>query len=116
MQAIKSELTTLQDCIPALNFYFEEPILTPEIICKHISDTYQKTIFQMFASHLDQLNNESVFLEHLKKEAQEKNIPIKILFSSLRLILTGALKGPSIIDILRILGPDKVRPRIERVL
>ena len=115
-QAIKSELTTLQDCIPALNFYFEEPILTPEIICKHISDTYQKTIFQMLTSHLDMLKDESAFVETLKKEAREKNIPIKILFSSLRLILTGALKGPSVIDILRILGAQKVKSRIERVL
>jgi nondiscriminating glutamyl-tRNA synthetase len=39
VNAIRSELTTLQDSIPALNFYFEEPILTPEIIRKHISSS-----------------------------------------------------------------------------
>ena len=48
--------------------------------------------------------------------SKASSIGIKPLFQFLRLVLMGATKGPSIHELIEILGADEARKRIEKQL
>ena len=59
-------------------------------------------------------NFEPAYLETFTKEYIEKNgLSFGALFPGLRLGLSGSLKGPSIFDMMEILGKDKSIARLK---
>ncbi len=114
LQVIKSELTTLNDAVAKLHFYFEEPILSKETILEHIPVDLQPTLQAIITKHLSTIENADQFLEQLKSDAKTAQIPIKLLFTILRLLLTGSIHGPAIKDIITILGPQESKRRLEK--
>ena len=116
IQTIKSELITLNDVVPMLNFYFEEPLLTKETVLEHIPTDLQKPMNELLKSSLAFVDNHDQFLDTLKKEAKTAQINTKLLFTILRLLLTGSIQGPAVKDILTILGPQETQKRLEKFI
>ncbi len=112
VQLIKSELTTLNDIIPALNFYFNKPIITQEAILEHIPQELQQSLFAILKNNSALLDNPDLFLETIKKESKEAQIPMKLLFMIVRMLLTGIPHGPAIKDLITILGIEETKRRI----
>jgi nondiscriminating glutamyl-tRNA synthetase len=115
VQTIKSELVTLNDVVPMLNFYFEKPIISHEAILEHVPTNSFEALKNVIQEALEQDDTEKI-LDAAKSNAKKLNIPSKLLFTILRLLLTGSTHGPSIHDIMRILGPKEVQERLKKFL
>lgn len=116
IQVIKSELTTVNDSVPMLNFYFEQPLITHEQILEHIPTQHQETMVNLVKASIDHSNDVDLLLESLKKAAQAAQIPPKLLFTVLRLLLTGSVHGPALKDIMMLLGVSEVKKRLQKVI
>lgn len=114
IQTIKSELVTLNDAVAMLHFYFEEPIISQEMILDHIPTDLVQPVKQLIKKSLAVIDSIDLFLETLKQEAKNAQIPNKLLFTLLRFVLTGSIQGPSVKDIITILGSQEAKKRILR--
>ncbi len=113
LKVIKTDLVTLKDAVPALYFYFEKPTVTADDIANYVNDEQAPILASIISEHLDLINNPEQFAASVKKSAQEKNLPLKPLFSFIRLALTGKATGPSIHDLASMLGQVKTKERLE---
>ncbi len=116
IQTIKSDLTTLADVTDALRFYFIVPEIKKDLIDNYFDAQLVEKLNPLIKKHLELLTSPLSFAKELKKDAKEQQIKIKDLFGFLRFALTGQLHGPSITDLVEMLGVDEVRKRIEKVL
>lgn len=115
IQTIKSELVTLNDVVPMLNFFFEKPLISHEALLEHVPTSSLDALKNVIQETIKQNDPEKI-LEVAKNHAKQLNIPNKLLFTILRLLLTGLTHGPSIHDIMRILGTKETKDRLEKIL
>ena len=116
LQIIKTDLSTLKDVAPALQFYFESPKLTTTALEACVSKEDMPTVAELIKAHMDQIDNLDIFLSTLKTKAKQQSIPLKQLFWFLRLALMGRVHGPSIHDLIAILGSNESKKRIDTAL
>lgn len=116
LQILKTDLYTLRDIIPALQFYFEAPKLTATAIEACVPKENMPTLKELISKHIGNIENSDAFLTSLKTEAKEAGIPLKQLFWFLRLALMGEVNGPGIHDLIAILGVEESKKRIEKAL
>jgi glutamyl-tRNA synthetase len=114
LQIIKSDLYTLQDAANALKFYFESPQLQKISFQACISPDNLATIANIIRENIGHIND--TFVDAVKAASKQHNIPIKETFWFLRLALMGEINGPSIHDLITILGPKVSKERIEQAL
>ena len=112
LQIIKTDLYTLKDAVDALAFYFTAPEISKAVIEQTLDQNYIEPIKKLLSDHL----NTSEDIDGLKKSAKQAGIPIKQLFWFLRLALMGQTNGPSIHDLIAMLGVEESKQRIERLL
>lgn len=112
IQTIKSEMHTLQDATKALSFYFTPPTADTNALDQEHFASIQKLI----SEHIALLQNVDDFLNTAKRHAKEQQIPIKQLFMFIRVALTGSTKGPSIHDLVDMLGVSESTLRIKKFL
>ncbi len=116
MQVIKSEMVTLMDAIPALHFYFYEPTISPEILQSHIAAD-QRTIIHNIIREITSLADQpAVLIKTAQESCKKHTIPVKVIFSALRLALTGSVKGPAIVDVITVLGTEKSKQRLGKFM
>lgn len=112
IQTIKTDIKTLTDIPNALQFYFEAPHITfQELVKHHINIEQSKALDSLIRKNIDTLGNTDLFIATIKKAALNQHIPIAIVFSFLRLRLMGKTKGPSIHDLLDMLGTQESSKR-----
>ena len=113
LQILKPGFETLNDCTRELAFYFTEPVISSAQL-----DTIDnlEAVKQLITKHLNSIADIDQFVSTLKSESKTSGIGIKPLFQFLRLVLIGATKGPSIHELIEILGPDEAQKRIEKQL
>lgn len=114
LQIIKTDITTLQDVPLVLEWYFKEPAMAPSDFTSNIDGEYVVPLAGIIKHHKSFLENPEAFVEKVKKEAAERAIPSKYVFLYLRLALISRAHGPSIIDLMKILGIKEVALRLER--
>lgn len=117
LQSIKSDLTTTQDCVTALEFYFVEPQISLVEIDACIPKTSQEALVRVVNEHKNMLtNNQAEFATAIKAAAKTNSIPLKELFWFLRLALMGKTNGPGIAELIDMLGGHEALKRIEKVV
>lgn len=117
IQLIKTDLSNLTEVTNALHFYFEATALTKhDIGSRYLTPTVTEQCTQLVFDHLQLLDKPDQFLTALKTDAKQKNISIKELFTFIRLILTGEPEGPSVNDLITMLGIDETKARFNKVL
>ena len=116
IQAIKTDLTTLQDVPNALGFYFKMPKITKERLTEHIPEKQHAQISKIIEQQLRTISDADTFVETIKHEAKQNNIPLKLIFTALRLALIGSAKGPSIHDLLAMLNTEEAQKRIQTIV
>ena len=102
---LQEELTTLNDCVPALRFIFEQPILPEEIVTR-IHHEPCNTVLTSFVIDLQKSTSETWAQETVQKltaQLKAHGLHPKELFSCIRTILTGKAHGPSVKDLLMLL-------------
>lgn len=117
IQAIKSELTTTNDAVSALEFYFNKP----EITATDIESCIQKTAYDGLKTVINEhknllLTNDAEFAAQIKLAAKSVNLPLKELFWFLRLAMMGKTNGPGIHELVAMLGGQEAFNRIEKAL
>lgn len=109
---VRTDLVTLHDVARALEFYFKSPALTKALLTDINSE--QLTILQkLVAQHISQITDPEDFMNKLKGAAQAQAVPTKSLFIALRMALMGKAHGPSIHDIIAMLGTDEAKRRLD---
>ena len=109
----KTEMTTLNDCVQLLSFYFTRPTLSNNDFSACLSQHYVPQVIQLVESLLHTISQETTFVDEMKKLAKENNVPIKEFFWFLRLSLIGSTKGPGIHELILMLGTQESKDRIE---
>lgn len=116
LQAVKSELVTLHDIVPALHFYCIEPTVTHDTIREHIPAELQEQFFAVLKKHLPLLSDHETFLATTKKDALALGVSPKLFFTMMRIIISGSAKGPALKDIITLLGEEKTAQRIMNIV
>lgn len=116
IQTIKTDITTLKDIAQTLQFYFEPSHNHASLIQTHFSDTTHTALKTLVQEKMKYISDASQFLSMLKDKAKQEKIGYKDLFAFLRIALMGSIQGPSILDLLTMLGAEESRKRIESVL
>lgn len=113
---VQTDLTTLADSIDKLRFYFQKPAISAgdleAVLAVKIAEKIKKIIFQ----HYESITSPDQFLTYLKASAKTEAVPLKSLFLFLRLALTGACEGLSVLDLMIMLGSDEAKDRINYAL
>jgi nondiscriminating glutamyl-tRNA synthetase len=115
LQTVKSDLRTLQDAKQALHFYFKKPDITALFVDAIIPNKTSAAIAGIVAQHLPAIGNQEQFFKDIKAQAKQEQIQIKDLFAFLRLALMGQPEGPSIHDLITMLGVVEATQRIEHL-
>ena len=116
LQTIKTDMTTLNDCIGALAFYFNKPSISSADVHACVSKEYAATVNRIITDHLPLLSDSTAFANKIKQAAKQKNVPLKELFWFVRLALMGSTKGPGIHELITMLGTQESEQRIQHAL
>lgn len=114
IKPIQGELNTLNDITTHCAFYFNSPKNACGLINEIIPQKELSTLIKIITS-LDQTIPTDQYINTIKKEAKKESIPAKFVFSFLRLALTGSQSGPSVIDIINLLGIEESKKRIYNI-
>jgi nondiscriminating glutamyl-tRNA synthetase len=116
IQAIKSELTTLNECPRLLHFYFARPQVTHQELDAFIAPDIRMRIATLIAQHLPTLAEVDTFMNAVKADAKQAGIPLKDVFHFLRLALMGQPNGPAIHELIAMLGAQEAVERLKKCL
>jgi len=116
LQTIKTDITTLNDCVDVLAFYFNRPCISSADIRACITKKYAPIVNNIITEYLPLLSDSTTFTHKLKQAAQQKNVPLKELFWFARLAFMGSTKGPGIHELITMLGSQESEKRIQRAL
>jgi nondiscriminating glutamyl-tRNA synthetase len=117
LQIIKPELTTTNDAVAALEFYFVKPELTFADIEACIPQTSHQSLKKIINEHKKLLlNQQAEFALQIKLAAKSHNVPLKELFWFLRLAMMSKTNGPGIAELVEMLGGKEALERIEKAL
>lgn len=111
LQTIKTDLYLLSDVGTVLSFIFEAPAIDVKMLPEN-----HTAIGSIIKTHLSAINNPENFVTIVKDDAKQHNLPIKNVFGFLRLALIGKEQGPSIHEIIAMLGTAESQNRIEKLL
>ena len=115
---IKDRIKTLSDIKENAYYFFNHPTKYDEAAMKKCWGKSTNDMFNSFQGELSQLDdwNSSNIDELIDKCVNAFNVGKGKLMQPLRIALTGALKGPSIPDLMTILGEATCLIRIKNIL
>ncbi len=113
--AVQTDITTLKDVVEVLRYYFKG-----SSIIKTIPDVFTPEnipiIKSIIKNNLEKLNDPQQFTTSIKTEAKTLNIPLKELFSAVRLGLANDIRGQEVTILVDVLGEDESRKRLENII
>jgi glutamyl/glutaminyl-tRNA synthetase len=116
LEIIKLEMATLNDSVALLEFYFVAPTVHKADIDACISGDSQIIIKEIIQSSYHLFTHSQEWILYIKSAVREKQLSVKEMFWFLRLALMGRIHGPSIPELLEMLGAECAQKRIEHVL
>lgn len=112
IQSVQTDIVTLQDACTLLNFYFQRPTISSELMNNTILDLNTQAKLQTIFNELRNSITFDAFFNAAKLQAQTEQISMKDFFSFLRLKITGNPKGLGIIELEKCLGFDEIKTRL----
>jgi nondiscriminating glutamyl-tRNA synthetase len=116
IQAIKTEMVILADCVKALHFYFTDLKINAGQLTCHLSVDKIQQIQKIVKNHLAAIEQPESFLAELKQAATKELVTLKDMYYFLRIALTGTPNGPAIGELIQMLGIAQSKERIEHAL
>jgi glutamyl-tRNA synthetase len=113
IKLIQTDLQTLAQSIELLEFYFKRPTID----FASYSDIATTEIFNLCKSIIEQEVDTStweIFHKNLKVKTKAANIPDKVVFSTIRILLTGKPTGMQIQDLFTSLGHEEFFNRLQK--
>lgn len=90
-------------------------ILKDDFIGMKVDTNFMKKVYEIISSTVKNENWYDAFIQNIRNEFQN-TLSTKEIFTNLRLIVTGLENGPHFADILKFLGFDETKSRIEKLL
>lgn len=115
IQAIKTDIHTLDEIDNELAFYFAPPTITHTDLQAIIPSEHLTNILALLKTNIAVLSDIDTCLNNLKTTAKEQKIPLKLLFSTLRFVLTGKPNGIGIQELIQILGSEETKKRFTAI-
>ena len=112
IQSIQTDIVVLKDVSHLLNFYFNKPAVTPELLNSTTIDSSIQQKIQTIFNNLQNSSSFESFFSTAKQQAKDENISLKDFFSYFRLLITGDTKGLSIVELEKCLGFEEIKNRI----
>lgn len=112
LKPILSDLIVLKDVPSAIQYYFKRPAYETALIEKAVPLQYRKAVVEILTNNFAHCSASQELLDALKKDAQQQNVPLKVLFTALRVALMGIEKGPAIHDLLEVLELKEAKDRV----
>lgn len=106
VRLVQSDLIKLSDVSGLLAFYFEKPDISKELLEQNKFAEY-KEILSQIAAQKNKITNSADLINFMKELCKTNNKSAKELFMLLRILLTGKVTGPSIADLINIIGLEK---------
>lgn len=106
------EISTLKESVDVLKFFFEKPVVTKEKLLEYIPEKEVDVILEIIQKVYTPSLPMDLFLSHLQENTKKHAIANKMLFMTLRLLLSGSTQGPSVKAMLSILRSDEINSRI----
>lgn len=113
---IQQDIHTLKDVATALSFYFAYVPPTLSELNEHFSLDRLKELKNILVSSLNECNNAEYFLKYIKDQSVKCAIPVKELYTAIRLITAHTLNGIGIKDLITALGYQEYSNRLTAVL
>lgn len=110
--SVKKEIKTLKEVPHALQFFFQRPVITKEKLLDYIPQELFDSVSIIIKALVALTDKPEQFQETAKRMAKELNIPVKTIFMAIRLLLAGSPTGPSIHDMLTLLGQKEINERL----
>lgn len=116
IQAVKTEMATLADCVQQLAFYFALPKPTYEQFSAYLTPAIITKLSQIINANFHLCTTPESFLQTIKKDAQEQEVGVKDLYCFLRIALTTFPHGPAITELIDLLSIQTSKERISKAL
>lgn len=109
---IQPELVTLKESVDALSFAIVRPTPDPVVLeSYHLSQ--HRTFLRDVLSRIEPLlTDPASAVSMLQALCKEQGVPVKDIFSLIRLALTGKPQGPTLKDLLEMLSTDELKARL----
>jgi len=111
---IQKELTTLKDVSEVLSFIPHRPQVESATLAELNYDLYKNALVSIVPLIKGTTPEDAVAL--LRSKATELKLPIKDIFSLVRVGLTGKTKGPMLLDILKMISFEERDARLEALV
>ncbi len=106
---IRGDLTTLEDAVLMLKFFFAKPEIDTAILAEHGLEKYRDFFTAVLAQPA---RDEQALLASIKSLCKEQKKPLGELFALVRIALTGNAQGIGVGDLLTMLGLEEARRRM----
>ncbi|MBP9764839.1 glutamate--tRNA ligase [Candidatus Babeliales bacterium] len=111
IKSIQNDMQTLVDSVTLLQFYFIQPIVD----FTQYADIADQATFQAMHTVLRNADMTSweTFLAQVKQQAKAQSIPDKVVYSTIRILITGSPKGMQLLDLYTSLGKEAFFKRLQ---
>jgi len=106
IKLVQPDLITLNNVSDLLAFYFEEIPASQDLLNSNKFEDY-KDIVSQIAAQKDKITNSNDLMVFIKELCKTNNKSPKELFMLLRILLTGKITGPSIVDLVNTIGLER---------
>jgi len=106
VKLVQPDLITLKDISTLLAFYFEKPHISKDLLAHHKFEEYKEILKQILAQE-GKINDVAELIHFMKELCKTNNKLPKELFMLLRILVTGRVTGPSIIDLINTIGLNR---------
>lgn len=118
IESVKVRTKTLKEMAEMIDFYFlDELNYKEELLAKYITSDL-KPILSEVLKDVDNLNfeQEKEMEDYFRKFAERVGIKLKDLAQAIRVALTGKTVSPPLFEVMKLLGKEKVKDRLKKVL
>jgi glutamyl/glutaminyl-tRNA synthetase len=113
---IQQDIHTLKDVVDALAFYFSYTPPTLSLLTENFSSDQLKTIKNILNIVLQISKNAENFIVQIKEQTSKNSMPIKEIYTAVRLMVAHTKNGMAIKDLIVALKYEEFSKRLRAVL
>lgn len=118
LEGVKPRVKTLKEMAEMIDFYLLEEIELEEKARQRCLTDKIKPLFVKLISDLDSLSfdDEKKLEEEFRTLAEDSGVKLKEIAQAVRVALTGKTVSPPLFEVMKLLGKERVKRRLERAL
>ncbi|HTM05630.1 MAG TPA: glutamate--tRNA ligase [Patescibacteria group bacterium] len=116
LKMIQQDIHTLKDVVDALAFYFSYTPPTLSLLTENFSSDQLKTIKNILNIVLQISKNAENFIVQIKEQTSKNSMPIKEIYTAVRLMVAHTKNGMAIKDLIVALKYEEFSKRLRAVL